>query len=59
MAVPRNKASKARRNKRRANWNIAAPALAHCSHCDHLVIPHRVCDNCGFYAGVEVVEQVD
>lgn len=56
MAVPKRKTSVARRNKRRAHWNVAAPTLANCSHCGHQVIPHRVCDNCGFYAGVEVFE---
>ena len=56
MAVPKRRTSKARRDKRRANWKLNKPALAQCSHCAHLVIPHRVCDNCGYYAGVEVIE---
>ncbi|MFC1584421.1 50S ribosomal protein L32 [Fibrobacterota bacterium] len=59
MAVPKNRTSKARRNKRRANWKISRPALATCSHCGHQVIPHRVCDNCGYYAGVEAIEPAE
>ncbi len=59
MAVPKKKVTSTRRDKRRANDSTASPALATCSHCGHIVIPHRVCDNCGFYAGLEVVEPED
>ena len=30
MAVPKNKVSKARRDKRRANWKLTAPNLVEC-----------------------------
>ena len=30
---PKNKSSKARRDKRRANWKMAAPNLVKCSKC--------------------------
>ena len=30
---PKNKSSKARRDKRRANWKMTAPALVKCSKC--------------------------
>lgn len=59
MAVPKRKTTTARRDKRRTHWKVASPALARCSHCGHLVVPHRVCDNCGFYAGKEVIEPAD
>ncbi len=59
MAVPKGKTAHARRNKRRSHWNLTAPAVATCSHCGSRVMPHRVCDNCGFYAGVEVFEPSD
>ena len=44
---PKNKSSKARRDKRRANWKMSAPALVKCSKCGELMVPHRVCKNCG------------
>lgn len=55
MAVPKRRASKARKRKRRANWKLSSPAMTKCSHCGQLKQPHSVCPNCGFYAGREVV----
>jgi large subunit ribosomal protein L32 len=46
---PKNKSSKARRDKRRANWKMAAPNLVKCSKCGALMMPHRVCKSCGSY----------
>ena len=43
MAVPKRKTSKARRDKRRANWKMSAPNLVKCSKCGALMMPHRVC----------------
>jgi len=59
MAVPKRKTSKARRDKRRTHYKLASPALAKCSHCGHLVIPHRVCGNCGYYAGREIFDPTE
>ena len=39
---PKNKSSKARRDKRRANWKMSAPNLVKCSKCGALMMPHRV-----------------
>ena len=46
---PKNKSSKARRDKRRANWKMSAPNLVKCSKCGALMMPHRVCKACGSY----------
>lgn len=46
---PKNKSSKARRDKRRANWKMSAPNLVKCSKCGALMMPHRVCRACGSY----------
>lgn len=46
---PKNKSSKGRRDKRRANWKMSAPTLVKCSKCGELMMPHRVCKNCGSY----------
>ena len=46
---PKNKSSKARRDKRRANWKMSAPTLVKCSKCGELMLPHRVCKACGTY----------
>lgn len=59
MAVPKNKVSKARRDKRRANWKLSAPNLVECPQCHELKMPHRVCPSCGQYKGKEVVKVED
>lgn len=56
MAVPKRKTSKARRNKRRANWKMTAPNLSNCTKCGEPVMPHRACKNCGTYKNKVVVD---
>ena len=38
---PKNKSSKARRDKRRANWKMSAPNLVKCSKCGELMMPQQ------------------
>lgn len=52
---PKNKTSKARRDKRRANWKLSVPGMVTCPSCGELKMPHRVCKACGSYKGKEVV----
>lgn len=51
MAVPKSKVSKARRDKRRANWKLAVPQLVRCPECGAYRMPHRICPACGKYDG--------
>ena len=46
MAVPKSKVSKQRRDKRRANWKLAAPAVTTCPKCGAYRLPHRLCKAC-------------
>jgi len=56
MAVPKRKTSKARRDKRRSpNMKMAAPGLSICPKCHEPKLPHRVCPNCNYYDGKEIV----
>jgi len=56
MAVPKGKVSKARRDSRRAqNWKLALPALSKCPRCQKPKLAHRVCKNCGYYDGQQVL----
>ncbi len=57
MAVPKQKQSHARTSKRRSAHKLSAPAFNACPHCHAARRPHRVCPNCGTYAGREVVAQ--
>lgn len=56
MAVPKRKTSKARKNKRRANWKLALPGLVKCPKCQEFKMPHRACKACGFYKDSEVIK---
>ena len=55
---PKNKSSKARRDKRRANWKMSAPNLVKCSKCGELMMPHRVCKACGSYNKREIAKKL-
>ncbi len=57
MAVPKVRQSKGRRNSRRANhMKIDAVDLSTCPQCKRPKLPHRVCIQCGFYKGREIVK---
>jgi large subunit ribosomal protein L32 len=56
MAVPKQKQSSARRDKRRATHKIAAPTYNECPQCHSPRRPHRVCPVCGYYAKRQVME---
>jgi len=49
MAVPKRRTSKARRDKRRANWKLTSPGIAECPQCGESKLSHRVCKKCGYY----------
>ena len=52
---PKNKSSKARRDKRRANWKMSVPNLVKCSKYGTLMMHHRVCKSCGSYNKKEII----
>jgi large subunit ribosomal protein L32 len=54
--VPKRKTSKARKNKRRSSvWKISLPVISKCGHCGEHHLYHRVCANCGYYRGKQVL----
>ena len=56
MAVPKRKTSKARRDKRKSqNMKKSLPGLSICPQCHQPKLPHRVCPNCNYYDGKEIV----
>jgi large subunit ribosomal protein L32 len=56
MAVPKKRTSRARRDKRRAQYRVRPPRLNECPRCHSPRLPHRVCPECGTYAGREVIK---
>ena len=58
MAVPARRTGKARKNKRRSSvWKAEAPTLVKCPNCEEYTVPHKVCANCVFYKGQEVISK--
>ncbi len=56
MSVPKKRQSKSRTRKRRSQWKTGAPLLVECAQCHEKKMPHRVCPNCGYYKGREVIQ---
>lgn len=56
MPVPKRKTSRAVRDSRRATHDISAPAQSVCPQCHQPKLPHRVCPECGYYKGKEILE---
>ena len=56
VALPKQKQSKTRGKKRRTHWKLTFPGLVRCPHCHSLKLPHRVCRNCGYYKGKEIIK---
>lgn len=59
MANPTHRHSKARRDKRRANWKGTMPNLVICPECKEVKESHRVCLSCGSYNGRKVLEIIE
>jgi large subunit ribosomal protein L32 len=55
MAVPRNRHSNARKNKRRSHLAKVKKNTSKCSNCSKEILPHRICNFCGFYANRQIV----
>lgn len=55
MGVPKRKRSRQRRDKRFANKGLDVKVVIGCQTCQAPVLPHRVCNGCGYYKGVKVL----
>jgi large subunit ribosomal protein L32 len=55
MPLPKRRHSKARGAKRRTHWKLSLPNIVECPHCHQPKLPHRICPNCGYYKGRQVI----
>ena len=55
MAVPFRRVSKTKKRMRRSHLALSVPGMVTCPNCGEMTLSHRVCPNCGFYAGKQVV----
>ena len=59
MAQPKRRWSKQRTHTKRSTWKLEAPNITTCKHCGEPVLPHRLCENCGYYDGKEIIAKKD
>jgi large subunit ribosomal protein L32 len=55
MAQPKRRTSKSKKRKRRTHHSLTSPNLIQCSNCGVFIMPHRICPECGYYKGREIV----
>lgn len=55
MGVPKKRRSSSEKAKHRGYIKLARVTISECSHCHQPKLPHRVCENCGYYDGQEVI----
>ena len=56
MPTPKRKTTKSKSRMRAAHWKATAPTYAECPQCHQPKLPHRVCGNCGYYAGRQAID---
>ena len=54
--VVRMKHSKGKRNRVRSHHALKATPAVNCGHCGQAKLSHRICENCGYYAGRQVID---
>lgn len=60
MGNPARRFGKARRDSRKAQtMKLSLPGIVECPQCHEMKLAHRVCKNCGYYNGIEVVAKKD
>lgn len=50
------KHTKGKRNRIRSHHALKAGRFVVCSHCGRSIVSHIICENCGYYAGRQVVD---
>jgi large subunit ribosomal protein L32 len=56
MAVPKQRQTKSRRDKRRAHLKMKPVKLSKCPKCGEPILAHHYCSACGFYNGKEAFD---
>jgi large subunit ribosomal protein L32 len=55
-ALPKHKVSRHQRGNRRRHQVLSPPVLVVCPTCRTMMRAHRVCKECGYYKGRQVIE---
>lgn len=60
MGVQQSRRSKSRTRRKRAAWlSTDKPSVMECPQCHAVKLPHRLCPECGYYKGREVLAKND
>lgn len=57
MPNPKRRHSKSRSRKRRTHDALTPVGFSACPQCQAPKLPHRVCPNCGYYDGRQVLKK--
>lgn len=56
MSVPAKRRSSSEARRGRSHQALKKSTLAKCLKCGKAILPHTVCNFCGFYKGREVIK---
>ena len=56
MGLPGHHHTSSKKRRRRSHLYLKAKAFQLCSNCKSEILAHRVCYNCGFYKGKQVID---
>ena len=56
MPNPKRRHSKQRKRLRRTHYKAKSVNMSVCTNCKSMILPHRVCPQCGYYKGRMVVQ---
>jgi large subunit ribosomal protein L32 len=56
MSVPKKRRTSSSRDRRRSHHALKQTGLVKCSKCKTMILPHKVCKNCGYYKGEEIIK---
>lgn len=54
--VPKKRHTKSRRNRRRSHHSLKKSKTIKCSKCGDFVIPHKMCNSCGYYKDNQIID---
>jgi len=56
MAEPKKRLTSTRSGNRQSHDALSKRSFAVCSHCKEKIVPHTVCQNCGYYGDKKIIE---
>ena len=54
--VVRMRHTKSATGQRRSHHALFEKAISTCTHCSQAILPHTICQNCGYYKGRQVID---